>query len=70
MTAMTAVQFLINSIITGKVPPTLFEQAIEMEKKQLSDAINYALDEDGHTGDWKIKFINDYYERNFGVRPQ
>jgi hypothetical protein len=23
----------------------------------------YALDEDGHTGDWKIKFANDYYNK-------
>lgn len=38
------------------------EQAKAKEKKQIIDAITYALDEDGHTGDWKIKFANDYYE--------
>jgi predicted metal-dependent hydrolase len=35
---------------------------LEMEKEQIINAIMYALDEDGHTGDWKIKFANDYYE--------
>ena len=39
----------------------------ETHKQQITDAMTHALDEDGHTGDWKIKFINDYYERNFGV---
>jgi len=43
----------------------IFEQAKEMEKQQLADAMNHALDEDGHTGDWKIKFINDYYIKTY-----
>lgn len=34
-----------------------------MERKRLFDAMMYALDEDGHTGDWKVKFINDYIDR-------
>jgi hypothetical protein len=25
----------------------------------------YALDEDGHTGDWKIKFAKDYYSKKY-----
>jgi phage terminase large subunit GpA-like protein len=40
-----------------------FEQAKRMEKEQIINAIMYALDEDGHTGDWKIKFANDYYNK-------
>jgi len=39
------------------------EQAKQMEKEQIIDAIMYSLDEDGHTGDWKIKFANDYYKK-------
>ena len=39
------------------------EQAKQMEKEQIIEAIMYALDEDGHTGDWKIKFANDYYKK-------
>ena len=39
------------------------EQAKQMEKEQIIDAIMYSLDEDGHTGDWKIKFAKDYYNK-------
>lgn len=39
----------------------LKESLIKAEKKFLVDAIMYALDEDGHTGDWKIKFAENYY---------
>lgn len=38
---------------------------IEVEKHQIIDAILYALDEDGHTGEWKIKFANEYYENTY-----
>jgi hypothetical protein len=38
----------------------LFEQAKEMEEQRLREAIMYTLDEDGHTGEWKIKFANNY----------
>jgi hypothetical protein len=37
-----------------------FEQAKAIEEQRIRDAIMHALDEDGHTGDWKIKFVNDY----------
>ena len=33
------------------------------ERKRLFDAMMYALDEDGHTGDWKFKFITDYIDK-------
>ena len=36
------------------------EQAKKIEEQRIKDAIMYALDEDGHTGEWKIKFANDY----------
>ena len=38
---------------------------IELEKRQMLDAMMHALDEDGHTGEWKIKFVNDYYDKAF-----
>jgi hypothetical protein len=34
-----------------------------MEREQIIDAIMHSLDEDGHTGDWKIKFANEYYDK-------
>jgi hypothetical protein len=45
--------------------PSLVENSKEIEKKGLIEAIMYSLDEDGHTGDWKIKFANDYYYEKF-----
>ena len=42
-----------------------FEQAKQIEKQQIEKAMLHALDEDGHTGDWKIKFVNDYYNKTF-----
>jgi len=45
----------------------IVNKAKAIERNHIAEAIMYALDEDGHTGDWKIKFINDYYERSFRV---
>jgi hypothetical protein len=69
---MTAVGWLLE--VLNSVRPDEFcsiekikglcEQAKEMEEQiedqKIRDAIMYALDEDGHTGEWKIKFANNY----------
>lgn len=44
---------------------SLVYQAEQIERQRIKDAIMYALDEDGHTGDWKIKFANDYITKNY-----
>lgn len=48
-------------------PENLMEHNIqyylELEEKTIKESVMYALDEDGHTGDWKIKFANDYYNK-------
>lgn len=64
---MTAVMWLAEQVNADCLNSTfiqqhLIEQALEMEREQLQDAMMYALDEDGHTGDWKIKFIRKYLE--------
>lgn len=41
------------------------ELARAIEKRRVIDAIIYSLDEDGHTGDWKIRFANDYYTQHY-----
>ena len=41
------------------------QQAKEMEKEQIKDAVIYGLDEDGHTGDWKISVAESYYIKTF-----
>jgi site-specific DNA-cytosine methylase len=61
---MTPVERLADYVRSRYETTTVFENLvsnlIEKENRNLKDAIMYALDEDGHTGDWKIKFANDY----------
>lgn len=49
-----------DSTVIKLNPTKIYEQAKAIEEQRIKDAIMYALDEDGHTGDWKIKFANDY----------
>jgi len=43
----------------------LIEEAREMEKQQIMDAVMYGLDEDGHTGDWKLSVTENYYNKTY-----
>lgn len=64
----TAVEWLFQKMTEQGTNPywdMRFIQAKQMEEKQIKDAMMYALDEDGHTGDWKVKFIDDYYKSRF-----
>jgi hypothetical protein len=71
MAQQTAVEWAMSQIIRGHFIgfaeefQIIYDKAKEMEKEQIKNAVIYALDEDGHTGDWKIKFINDYYNKTF-----
>jgi hypothetical protein len=67
MAQQTAVEWLMATMKKVDVMDwdLVFIQAKEMEKERIINAMMYALDEDGHTGDWKIKFVNDYYDKTF-----
>jgi hypothetical protein len=39
------------------------EKLRKHEELTITQAMYHTLDEDGHTGDWKVKFVNDYYEQ-------
>ena len=58
----TAVEYFKDELVKKGffVPGEIYAQAKAIEEQHIKDAIMYALDEDGHTGDWKIKFANDY----------
>jgi hypothetical protein len=43
----------------------VYVQAKEIEKQQIKDAVIYGLDEDGHTGDWKISVAENYYNKTY-----
>lgn len=70
---MTSVQSLLNhlemmndrveTINVSSLIDTIKESYLPLEEEQLKKAIIYSLDEDGHTGDWKIKFANNYYNK-------
>lgn len=50
---------------TNEVFENLVSNLIQKERRSIEEAIMYALDEDGHTGEWKIKFAKDYYTKHY-----
>ena len=62
---MTVVNDIFDMLYDGKISDLAeMKEWFKMkEEVQLTKAIMYALDEDGHTGDWKIKFAKDYYNK-------
>ena len=38
-----------------------FAKYLNMEMQQIQDAVIYGLDEDGHTGTWKLSVAQNYY---------
>lgn len=72
---MTAVEYIYrwfndNPECTYQEADMAFRRAIEMEKFELQKAMMYALDEDGHTGDWKVHFVNSYVNKLYDTRPE
>jgi hypothetical protein len=70
MAQQTAVEWLIDWMGKNQyyIDNTLLEtveQAKEIEKQQMKDAVLYGLDEDGHTGDWKISVAENYYIKTY-----
>lgn len=41
------------------------DKAKAMEQQHIKDAVIYGLDEDGHTGDWKISVAQNYYNKTY-----
>jgi len=70
---MTSTQALLNhlemmndrveTVNISSLIDTIRESYLPLEEDQLKKAIIYSLDEDGHTGDWKIRFANNYYQK-------
>ena len=70
MEKQTAVEWLVDTIKL-KYDLDLYhvkkeiEQANQMFHNQIKDAVIYGLDEDGHTGDWKISVAENYYIKTY-----
>jgi len=62
---MTAVQALIEHLENQgiKIDPKVRHNFLVYEALQIEDAMYHALDEDGHTGDWRVKFVKDYIKK-------
>jgi hypothetical protein len=46
-----------------------FAKYLQMERDQIQAAVIYGLDEDGHTGDWKLSVAQKYYnEKHLGIK--
>jgi hypothetical protein len=60
---MTPLEKFIEYIGEEKLKNHNIKFFLELEEKCIKDAIMYSLDEDGHTGDWKLKFANEYYDK-------
>ena len=72
MTQQTAVEWFNQQIVdrqNGKGDSRswheILQQANKMFHDQIKDAVLYGLDEDGHTGDWKISVAEDYYIKTY-----
>jgi hypothetical protein len=65
MKKQTAVEYLLSKISSSDYTDIkeLINQAKTLEKEQIKQAILYSLDEDGHTGEWKLKFAKDYISK-------
>jgi hypothetical protein len=45
-----------------------FAKYLQMERDQIQAAVIYGLDEDGHTGTWKLSVAQNYYnEKHLGI---
>lgn len=44
------------------------DMSLNLEKQQIKDAVIYGLDEDGHTGDWKISVAEGYYNKTYNTQ--
>jgi hypothetical protein len=62
---MTAVQALIEHLENQgiEIDPKVRHNFLVYETLQIEDAMYHALDEDGHTGDWRVKFVKDYIKK-------
>jgi hypothetical protein len=68
MEKQTAISWFVNKVF-GKngliIYDKIIQEAKEIEKQQMKDAVLYGLDEDGHTGDWKVSVAENYYIKTY-----
>jgi hypothetical protein len=63
----TAISQLMKDLVQNGMQVD-FAKYLQMERDQIQDAVIYGLDEDGHTGTWKLSVAQNYYnEKHLGI---
>jgi hypothetical protein len=63
----TAISELMKDLVQNGMQVD-FAKYLQMERDQIQDAVIYGLDEDGHTGQWKLSVAQNYYnEKHLGI---
>jgi len=63
----TAISQLMEDLVQNGMQVD-FAKYLQMERNQIQDAVIYGLDEDGHTGTWKLSVAQNYYnEKHLGI---
>ena len=72
MAQQTAVEYVIKQLNENgnwfgfaEEIQNILDKGIQMEKEQIINAVMYGLDEDGHTGNWKIDVTENYYNKTY-----
>lgn len=60
----TAITQLMDDIVKNGVHID-YSKYLNMEREQIQEAVLYGLDEDGHTGDWKISVAQNHYNEKY-----
>jgi hypothetical protein len=56
----TAISELMKDLVQNGMQVD-FAKYLQMERDQIQNAVIYGLDEDGHTGTWKVSVAQNYY---------
>jgi len=63
----TAISELMKDLVENGMQVD-FAKYLQMERDQIQNAVIYGLDEDGHTGTWKLSVAQNYYnEKHLGI---
>jgi hypothetical protein len=64
----TAISELMKDLVQNGMQVD-FAKYLQMERDQIQNAVIYGLDEDGHTGQWKLSVAQNYYnEKHLGIK--
>jgi hypothetical protein len=63
----TAISELMKDLVQNGMQVD-FAKYLQIERDQIQNAVIYGLDEDGHTGTWKLSVAQNYYnEKHLGI---